>query len=205
MKRLTDILGALLGLICLSPLLLAIGVLVRATLGRPVFFRQLRPGYRAVPFRLCKFRTMTTAVDDHGVLLPDRDRLHPLGTFLRKTSLDELPELWNVLCGEMSLVGPRPLLMEYLPFYSEQERLRFSVRPGITGWAQVNGRNETSWNERLRQDIWYVQNQRVRLDLAILFRTLGRVAQRHGVIAEPRSAMLDLDEERASVSPERVL
>lgn len=205
MKRLIDVFGASLGLICLSPLLLAIAVLVRATMGRPVFFRQLRPGYRAIPFMLCKFRTMSTAVDDRGLPLPDRNRLHPVGTFLRRTSLDELPELWNVLRGEMSLVGPRPLLPEYLPFYSEEERIRFSVRPGMTGWAQVNGRNQTGWNERLRQDIWYVQNQNLRLDLAILRKTLGRVGRRDGVIAEPHSAMPDLHEERAAVAPERAL
>lgn len=205
MKRLIDILGASLGLICLSPLLLVIAVLVRVTLGRPVFFRQLRPGYREIPFRVCKFRTMTTVVDNRGVPLPDRDRLHSFGTFLRKTSLDELPELWNVLRGDMSLVGPRPLLMEYLPFYSDEERMRFSVRPGITGWAQVNGRNQTGWNQRLQQDTWYVKNQSLRLDLAILWKTLASAGQRHGVIAEPHSAMPDLNEERAAVAPERAL
>lgn len=205
MKRFIDVFGASLALVCLSPLLLVITVLVRVTMGRPVLFRQLRPGYRALPFMLCKFRTMTTAVDDRGLPLPDRDRLHLVGTFLRKNSLDELPELWNVFRGEMSLVGPRPLLLEYLPYYSEEERIRFSVRPGITGWAQVNGRNQTGWNERLRQDIWYVQNQTLRLDLVILWKTLGRVGQRHGVIVEPHSAMPDLHEERATVAPGRAL
>lgn len=205
MKRLIDIVGASLGLVCLSPVLLVIAVLVRVKLGRPVLFHQFRPGYRAIPFRLYKFRTMTTAVDDYGVPLPDRERLHQFGTLLRKNSLDELPELWNVLCGNMSLVGPRPLLNEYLPFYSEEERIRFSVRPGITGWAQVNGRNQTGWNERLRQDIWYVQNQSLCLDLAILWKTLGKVGQRDGVIAEPHSAMPDLDQERATIASEKAL
>jgi lipopolysaccharide/colanic/teichoic acid biosynthesis glycosyltransferase len=205
MKRLIDVLGASLGLVLLSPFLLVIAVLVRISLGRPVLFRQSRPGYRALPFTICKFRTMTTAVDDRGFPFPDHDRLHPIGTFLRKTSLDELPELWNVLRGDMSLVGPRPLLPEYLPFYSQQERLRFAVRPGITGWAQVNGRNHTGWDERLRQDIWYVQYQSLRLDMAILWKTLSSVGRRTGIIVEPHAAMQDLHEERAAVTPERAL
>jgi lipopolysaccharide/colanic/teichoic acid biosynthesis glycosyltransferase len=142
---------------------------------------------------------MRDAADAQGVPLPDGERLNWLGTFLRETSLDELPELWNVLRGDMSLVGPRPLLMRYQPFYSEEERIRFTVRPGITGWAQVNGRNEASWDDRLANDVWYVRNRSLLLDVKILLRTVVRVVKREQVIADARSIMLNLDEERAGL------
>jgi lipopolysaccharide/colanic/teichoic acid biosynthesis glycosyltransferase len=198
-RRFLDIAGAASALVLLSPILLAVALAIRLFIGRPVLFRQLRPGYREKPFTIFKFRTMREAVDSQGNPLPDGERLQPFGAFLRRTSLDELPELWNVLRGDMSLVGPRPLLMKYLPFYSEEERVRFLVRPGITGWAQVNGRNEASWDDRFRQDIWYVRNRSFLLDMKILCMTLAKVARREQVIADARSIMLNLDEERSGM------
>ncbi len=195
-KRLLDIAGAAAALVLLSPLVAVVAIAVRLFVGHPVFFRQLRPGYLERPFTICKFRTMRDAVDSRGNELPDGQRLHALGTFLRRTSLDELPELWNVVRGDMSLVGPRPLLVKYLPFYTDQERVRFTVRPGITGWAQVNGRNEASWDDRLRRDIWYVRNQSFLLDIKILWTTISKVVRREQVIVDARSIMLNLDEER---------
>jgi sugar transferase EpsL len=180
-KRLFDLALALLLLVVLAPALLCIGFAVRVALGRPVIFRQLRPGLNARLFELQKFRTMTNARDGAGELLPDAQRLTQFGRWLRASSLDELPELINVLKGDMSFVGPRPLLPEYLPLYSAQQARRHEVRPGISGWAQVNGRNALTWEEKLRLDVWYVDNMSLRLDLRILWLTLIRVLSGHGV------------------------
>jgi sugar transferase EpsL len=184
MKRLIDIAIALLGLLLLSPLLILLMIMVRLRFGPPIFFRQLRPGLGARPFPLVKFRTMTDRRDAHGQLLPDAERLTAFGRFLRSTSLDELPELWNVLKGDMSIVGPRPLLMEYVPLYTRDQARRHNVRPGITGWAQVNGRNAISWEEKFALDIWYVENQSLWLDVRIIVQTFRNVLTRHGVTAE---------------------
>lgn len=181
LKRFLDFVCALLGLIVLSPLLLVTAVIVRVKLGAPVLFRQQRPGRDGRPFELLKFRTMTGARDAGGELLPDHERLTPLGRALRRSSVDELPELWNVVKGQMSLVGPRPLLMEYLPLYTAEQARRHAVRPGITGWSQVNGRNITDWETRLAQDVWYVDNHTLWLDLKILLRTVGTVLGARGV------------------------
>ena len=188
-KRMLDIMGASLALVLLSPLLLVLAVVVRMQLGSPVVFAQQRPGRSGRPFRLYKFRTMTDARAPDGSLLPDSDRLTPFGRWLRSSSLDELPELWNVLRGEMSLVGPRPLLTQYLPLYSPRQALRHDVRPGITGWAQINGRNDLSWNAKFELDVWYVENWSLRLDLLILCRTLWTVARRHGINATGDATM----------------
>lgn len=182
-KRGFDIAAAGLGLLLLSPLLLLVGLAVRCRLGSPVLFIQERPGLGGWPFRLLKFRTMTDERDESGKLLPGMRRTTPLGRFLRASSLDELPSLWNVLIGDMSLIGPRPLLMEYLPLYTSEQRRRHEVRPGITGWAQVNGRNALTWEEKFRLDVWYVDNQSFPLDLRILWMTLGKVARREGINA----------------------
>ncbi|WP_349617552.1 sugar transferase [Azotobacter salinestris] len=188
-KRLFDILVAASALLLLAPLLLALAWLVRRRIGAPVLFRQRRPGLHGRPFELLKFRSMREALDAHGAPLPDAERLTPFGRFLRATSLDELPELWNVLKGDMSLVGPRPLLMEYLPLYSAEQARRHAVRPGITGWAQVNGRNALSWEEKFRLDVWYVEHRSFRLDLRILLLTLRRVLAREGINAEGEATM----------------
>lgn len=181
MKRLFDILIALLGLsVCALPLALLM-LIVRFKLGSPIFFKQIRPGLNSKPFEMIKFRTMTDERGMDGAKLPDAVRLTQFGLFLRSTSLDELPELFNVLKGDMSLVGPRPLLMEYLPMYSEEQARRHLVRPGITGWAQVNGRNAISWNEKFKLDIWYVDNQSLSLDIKILFLTTKKVLSREGI------------------------
>jgi lipopolysaccharide/colanic/teichoic acid biosynthesis glycosyltransferase len=201
-KRLFDLLVTALLLILLSPLMLIVGLCSLLFAGKPALFRQVRPGYLERPFTIYKFRTMRETANSHGSPSPDGERLHPFGSFLRRTSLDELPELWNVLCGDMSLVGPRPLLMKYLPFYTDEERLRSTVRPGITGWAQVNGRNEASWDDRLSKDIWYVRNQSLLLDLKILWMTIVKVARREQVIVDARSAMLNLDEQRSGMERE---
>ncbi len=195
-KRLLDVAGAMLGLaICALPMLL-IALAIRMRLGSPVFYRQQRPGLHGQPFTLLKFRTMTDARGADGHLLPDAERLTRLGRFLRRTSLDELPELINVLRGEMSLVGPRPLLTEYLPYYTEREHLRHSVKPGITGWAQINGRNLARWDERLAMDVWYVEHCSLRLDIQIIIRTVVSILKRENVVVDPRSLMPDLDQER---------
>ena len=195
-KRLFDLTATILGLLLIWPIFLVLTLLVRIKLGSPVFFCQQRPGLGGRPFTIYKFRTMTDDRSFSGKLLSDADRLTPLGRFLRSSSLDELPELINVLKGEMSLVGPRPLLMRYLPYYTERERLRFTVPPGITGWAQINGRNEVTWDERLGYDIWYVESRSFWLDLKILITTLFSVVRSKGVIVDARSIMLNLDEER---------
>lgn len=183
MKRFFDIVFSLF-LLCLTlPLLAVIALAVRIGLGAPVFFVQTRPGLHGRLFRMIKFRTMREAVDASGVPLADAERLTSLGRFLRGTSLDELPELWNVLRGDMSLVGPRPLLVEYLPLYSPEQARRHEVRPGITGWAQVNGRNALSWEEKFSLDVWYVDNRSLTLDMKILWLTLKTVFSREGVNA----------------------
>lgn len=189
MKRLVDMLVAGLTLTVLAFPLLILTLAVRVKLGSPVFFCQARPGLSGRPFNMIKFRTMTDERDASGELLPDAQRLTALGRFLRSTSLDELPELWNVLCGEMSLVGPRPLLMEYLPLYTPEQARRHEVSPGITGWAQVNGRNSVSWEERFKLDIWYVDNHTLWLDLRILWLTVRKVLVREGISAEGDATM----------------
>nr|WP_288499253.1 sugar transferase [uncultured Pseudomonas sp.] len=184
MKRLFDLVSASFALLLLFPVLLLVAWLVHRRLGSPVLFRQVRPGLHGKPFEMVKFRTMRDAVDTEGNALPDAERLTPFGRFLRSTSLDELPELWNVIKGDMSLVGPRPLLMEYLPLYSTEQARRHEVRPGITGWAQVNGRNAVSWPEKFALDIWYVDNRSLLLDIRILFLTIKKVFVREGISAE---------------------
>jgi sugar transferase EpsL len=180
-KRLLDIALSSLGLIVLSPLLIIVGILLRVNYGSPVFFVQPRPGLHGKPFSLIKFRTMTEAFYESGEYLPDAERLKPLGRFLRKSSLDELPELFNVLRGEMSLVGPRPLLIEYLDLYSQDQARRHEVKPGLTGWAQVNGRNAISWERKFELDNWYIDNWSFGLDVKILYMTLIEVAGRKGI------------------------
>jgi sugar transferase EpsL len=196
MKRNFDLIVSLTGLLVLAPLLLVLALMVRVFLGAPVLFRQQRPGRYGRPFLMYKFRTMTDRRDGAGNLLPDADRLTPFGSLLRSTSLDELPELINVLRGEMSLVGPRPLLMRYYPYFSEAERERFRVRPGITGLAQVSGRNDLCWDERIAADLNYVRRQSLRLDLGILALTVWRVVRRSGVRIDPGATMMDFDVER---------
>jgi lipopolysaccharide/colanic/teichoic acid biosynthesis glycosyltransferase len=181
LKRCFDVMAAGAGLVCLSPVLAATALFVRATMGSPVLFRQSRPGKKGRLFTVLKFRTMLEATDARGHALPDEARLTWAGRLLRSTSLDELPQLWNVLRGDMSLVGPRPLLVEYLPRYSEEQARRHDVLPGITGWAQINGRNALSWEERFRLDVWYVDHWSPALDLKVLALTVLRVAQRQGI------------------------
>lgn len=188
-KRLLDILGASFGFLVLSPLILVLVWVIKNRLGSPVLFHQVRPGLLGRPFRMVKFRTMRDAVDLDGKPLPDAERMTPFGQFLRSTSLDELPELWNVLKGDMSLVGPRPLLMEYLPLYTPEQARRHEVRPGITGWAQVNGRNAISWEKKFELDVWYVDHRSLWLDLKILYWTLRKVFFREGISAEGEATM----------------
>jgi lipopolysaccharide/colanic/teichoic acid biosynthesis glycosyltransferase len=183
------VVGSGVGLILLAPVFLGVAAAVRLSLGSPVLFRQTRPGLGGKPFEMLKFRTMRDAHDARGNPLPDAERLTPLGRFLRATSLDELPELVNVLRGEMSLVGPRPLLMEYLPLYTPEQARRHEVRPGITGWAQVNGRNALSWEEKFRLDVWYVDHRSFWLDLRILARTVAKVFAREGISQEGQATM----------------
>ena len=183
-KRLLDIIIAAAALVLLSPVLLLLAWQIRRKLDTPVLFRQVRPGRGGIPFVMYKFRTMRDAADENGRPLPDAERLTPFGRKLRAASLDELPELWNVLKGDMSLVGPRPLLMEYLPLYNAEQRRRHLVRPGITGWAQVNGRNAISWPEKFRLDVWYVENRSLLLDIKILFLTVKKVLDRSGINSE---------------------
>lgn len=183
MKRFVDVVLVLLAAPLWVPLLAMLAIAVRVKLGSPVFFSQIRPGRDGKPFRLIKFRSMTNARDASGALLPDAERLPPFGRLLRSTSLDELPELLNVLKGDMSLVGPRPLLMEYLPLYSAEQARRHELRPGLTGWAQVNGRNALSWEDKFKLDVWYVDNHSFWLDLKILLLTLWKVVKREGISA----------------------
>ena len=180
-KRIFEFTIALLALFMLLPIFLTISILVLLKMGTPIFFIQPRPGLNGKTFKMYKFRTMTNKCDKNGKLLEDKDRLSNFGSFLRSTSLDELPTLWNVLCGNMSLVGPRPLLIEYLPLYSKNQARRHEVRPGITGWAQVNGRNAISWNEKFELDTWYVENQSFVLDMKIILLTLKKVIKRDGI------------------------
>ncbi len=189
MKRLFDVIVSTIALIILSPVLVVIALLVRVRLGRPVLFTQERPGLHGLPFTLVKFRTMGVAISDPGDGSTDQDRLDPFGSKLRSTSLDELPELWNVLKGDMSLVGPRPLLMHYVPLYTERQARRHEVRPGVTGWAQINGRNATPWPDRLEMDVWYVENRTFWLDLKILALTIPRALRRSGVSQEGQATV----------------
>lgn len=188
-KYALDIFGAAVGLIIFSPVFIVLALLIRREMGSPVLFRQMRPGLHGKPFQMVKFRTMRDAIDADGDPLPDAERLTRLGRFLRSSSLDELPELWNVLKGEMSLVGPRPLLMEYLPIYSPAQARRHEVRPGVTGWAQVNGRNAISWSEKFALDVWYVENRSLRLDLKIIWLTIRKVIKRDGISASGEATM----------------
>lgn len=189
MKRLFDITAAFAALLLLALPLALLTWQVRRKLGSPAFFRQVRPGLHGRPFEMVKFRTMTDARGPDGALLPDAERLTPFGRFLRATSLDELPELWNVLKGDMSLVGPRPLLMEYLPLYSPEQARRHEVRPGITGWAQVNGRNAIGWEDKFTLDVWYVDHRTLWLDVKILWLTVKKVLVREGISAAGEATM----------------
>ena len=190
-KRLFDLVSASVALVLLSPLILVLSLLIRWRLGSPVLFRQTRPGLNGQPFTMLKFRTMTDRRDSNGRLLPDAERLTPFGAFLRSASLDELPGLWNVLRGEMSLVGPRPLLMAYLDLYTPEQARRHEVQPGLTGWAQVNGRNALSWEERFKLDIWYVDNRSLALDMRILWMTVWKVFRREGISAPGEATMAE--------------
>ena len=184
MKRLFDFLVALFALLILLPVIMVVAVLIRLKLGSPILFTQERPGLNGNVFKMMKFRTMLDAKDKQGNLLPDDERMTPFGAFLRSTSLDELPGLFNVLKGDMSLVGPRPLLVQYLPLYSSEQARRHNVRPGITGWAQVNGRNAISWEQKFKLDVWYVDNQSFLLDIEILLLTVKKVFVREGISAD---------------------
>ena len=189
LKRFFDIIASALGLIILSPIIAIVAWQIKRKLGSPVLFRQTRPGKDGKPFEMIKFRTMRDAVDANGNPLPDEERMTPFGSFLRSTSLDELPELWNVLKGDMSLVGPRPLLMEYLPLYSAEQYRRHEVRPGVTGWAQINGRNAISWEDKFKLDVWYVDNRSLWLDIKIILLTIKKVLVRDGISAEGEATM----------------
>ncbi|EIU0339444.1 sugar transferase [Staphylococcus pseudintermedius] len=184
LKRVFDFTVSVMALVATSPLFIGSAILIRKELGEPVIFKQVRPGKDEVPFEIYKFRTMTDAKDDFGQLLSDEARMTKVGAWIRKMSIDELPQLINVLKGDLSLVGPRPLLMEYLPLYSEEQRQRHRVKPGITGWAQVNGRNAITWEQKFKLDIWYVENQSFKLDMFILYQTVKNVLQKKDITAE---------------------
>jgi lipopolysaccharide/colanic/teichoic acid biosynthesis glycosyltransferase len=188
-KRLVDILISLITLLLLTPIIGIAALMIRMKLGSPILFAQIRPGLLERPFRMVKFRTMTDACDATGNLLPDTERLLPFGRWLRASSIDELPELWNVLKGDMSLVGPRPLLMEYLPLYTSEQARRHLVKPGLTGWAQINGRNALTWEEKFVLDIWYVDNRSFFLDFKILVLTVLKVINREGISADGETTM----------------
>jgi sugar transferase EpsL len=196
-KNLADRATALLALLLLAPLLVLVALVVRWRLGSPALFRQQRPGHRERPFWLLKFRTMTNARDASGALLPDAARLTPFGRWLRATSIDELPELLNILRGEMSFIGPRPLLMEYLPLYSREQARRHTVKPGFSGWAQINGRNALSWEEKFRLDVWYVDHQSFWLDLRIFLITVWKVIRREGISAAGEATMAPFEGAKA--------
>lgn len=200
MKRLSDILFAGGGLLLLSPLLLWLAWRIRQDMGSPVLFTQERLGEGGKPFRMIKFRSMRDVLGPDGQPLPDTDRLTPLGQKLRSSSADELPELWNVVKGEMSLVGPRPLLMEYLSLYSNEQARRHEVRPGITGWAQVNGRNAVSWEDKFAFDVWYVDNRTIWLDLRIIWMTIKKVLIREGISAEGEATMAKFEGQKKDIS-----
>jgi len=189
LKRLLDIIIASIALILLSPLYFYVAHKVKKNLGSPVLFRQVRPGLHGKPFEMIKFRSMKDAIDAQGNLLPDSERLTPFGKMLRSSSLDEMPELWNVIKGDMSIVGPRPLLMEYLPLYSPEQAKRHDVRPGMTGHAQVNGRNAIGWEEKFKLDTWYVENQSIWLDFKIMFKTVHKVLAKDDISAEGEATM----------------
>ena len=189
MKRVFDIVLVLLSMPILIPTYILVALMVRFKLGSPVLFKQPRPGLNKQVFNMIKFRSMTMENDSSDVLLPDNNRLSPFGEFLRSTSLDELPSFWTVLKGEMSVVGPRPLLVEYLPLYSTKQARRHEVKPGITGWAQINGRNAISWDEKFDLDVWYVENQSIWLDIKILFLTIKKVIVRDGISAKGDATM----------------
>jgi len=193
-KRIFDFIASLCGLILLMPVFLIVSILVAINLGRPVFFTQKRPGLDKKPFKMIKFRTMTNGKAENGELLPNEKRMTAFGSYLRSASLDELPELINVLKGDMSLVGPRPLLMDYLPYFSERQLRRHEVKPGITGWAQVNGRNAIDWDQKLELDVWYVENRTNLLDLKILFLTFLKVLKREDISHEGHVGMPRFDE-----------
>lgn len=189
LKRIFDVVASAIALLLLSPVIAIVAWQISRKMGSPVLFRQVRPGLNGKPFEMVKFRTMKDAVDAAGNPLPDSERMTPFGQFLRSSSLDELPELWNVLKGDMSLVGPRPLLMEYLPLYSAEQYRRHEARPGVTGWAQINGRNSLSWDEKFKLDVWYVDNQSLWLDIKILFLTVKKVVVRDGISADGEATM----------------
>lgn len=199
LKRTFDVVGASVGLVVGFPLMLIIAILVKVKLGNPIFFRQIRPGLHAQPFILYKFRTMKDAGDARGVVLSDEERLTQFGRLLRSTSLDELPQLFNVLRGDMSFIGPRPLLMEYLSVYTPSQARRHEVKPGITGWSQVKGRNSLDWQERLALDVWYVEQRSLRLDLQILVQTIWIVLTRQGISAHGSATMPRLTDEVSKV------
>ena len=199
LKRLLDIIIASIALILLSPLYAFVAYKVKKNLGSPVLFRQVRPGLRGKPFEMIKFRTMKDAVDAQGNPLPDSERLTPFGKMLRSTSLDEMPELWNVIKGDMSVVGPRPLLTEYLPLYTEEQAKRHHVRPGMTGHAQVNGRNAIGWEEKFKLDTWYVENQSTLLDFKIMFKTVHKVLAKDDISAEGEATMTKFTGTKATV------
>ncbi|MDT3959981.1 sugar transferase [Staphylococcus kloosii] len=188
-KRAMDIIISVIGLILTSPIIIIFAVLIRLNMGKPLLYKQLRPGKNEVPFTLIKFRTMTNQQDLNGVLLPDELRKTRLGSFIRSTSIDELPQLYNVLKGDLSIVGPRPLLMEYLNLYNAKQRTRHAVKPGITGLAQIKGRNALSWEKKFKYDVWYVNNQSMKLDLYIIFMTIIKVVLRKNVNAQNHTTM----------------
>ena len=196
LKRLLDITGALVGILLLSPVMLATAIGVRITMGAPVIFRQTRPGLRTEPFSIYKFRSMKSGHDDHGRILSDTDRLTAFGTFIRNYSLDELPQFFNILKGEMSFVGPRPLLFDYFPYYTPTEMRRHEVKPGVSGWAQIHGRNNLNWDDRLAMDVWYVDHWSVWLDIKIILKTILTVIKREGVTTDGHATFLRLDDAR---------
>ncbi|WKU19020.1 sugar transferase [Advenella alkanexedens] len=197
LKRIFDIISSAIALILLSPVIAIVAWQISKKLGSPVLFRQVRPGLNGKPFTMIKFRTMRDAYDDQGNPLPDSERITPFGKFLRASSLDELPELWNILKGDMSFVGPRPLLMEYLDYYTEEEKLRHTVRPGLTGLAQISGRNATTWDQRLSYDVQYVLNRTFWGDIRIIFKTIFQVIKKEGVVVVPSSMYRKLSDERS--------
>lgn len=201
LKRILDIFAACFALVLFLPVLIFVAWKVTKHMGRPIFFRQIRPGQDGKPFKMIKFRTMRDANGPDGKPLPDAERITPFGNFMRRTSLDELPEFWNVLKGDMSLVGPRPLLMQYLPLYTKEQYRRHDLKPGITGWAQVNGRNTISWDEKFKLDVWYVDNQSVWLDIKILFLTVKKVFLREGISSDDHATMPFFEGNPVAVDP----
>jgi lipopolysaccharide/colanic/teichoic acid biosynthesis glycosyltransferase len=187
--RIRDIIASFLGLVVLSPIIIITAILVAMFMGSPIFYKQVRAGRDGIPFTMIKFRTMVDAVDEHGNDLPDEERLTKVGKIMRKFSIDELPELWNVLKGDMSVVGPRPLYIKYIPRYNDRQKKRLQIRPGLTGWSQVNGRNSLTWENRFEMDVWYVENRSFMLDVKILFKTIGVVFMAKGINQEGHATM----------------